>query len=110
MVYCAKRFCIGKTLTITSDGAIDNRSVLQGQSLNLTAGGQLSNNGQITTGSGVGYLSGDSVALNAAGTQGGGDITLTSRGNISVAGFTGTRGSRRSMHGAIVNAAVVRGK
>ncbi|EOG8149743.1 hemagglutinin repeat-containing protein [Citrobacter werkmanii] len=102
-------FAAGKTLTITSDGAIDNRSVLQGQSLNLTAGGQLSNNGQITTGSGVSYLSGDSVALNAAGTlQGGGDITLTSRGNISVAGFTGTRGSLTlNAPGAIVNTALL---
>lgn len=102
-------FAAGKTLTITSDGAIDNRSVLQGQSLNLAAGGQLSNNGQITTGSGVSYLSGDSVALNAAGTlQGGGDITLTSRGNISVAGFTGTRGSLTlNAPGAIVNTALL---
>ncbi|ENM0556588.1 hemagglutinin repeat-containing protein [Salmonella enterica] len=102
-------FAAGKTLTITSDGAVDNRSVLQGQSLNLTAGGQLSNNGQITTGNGVSYLSGDSVALNAAGTlQGGGDITLTSRGNISVAGFTGTRGSLTlNAPGAIVNTALL---
>lgn len=102
-------FAAGKTLTITSDGAVDNRSVLQGQSLNLTAGGQLSNNGQITTGNGVSYLSGDSVALNAAGTlQGGGDITLTSRGNISVAGFTGTRGSLTlNTPGAIVNTALL---
>lgn len=102
-------FAAGKTLTITSDDAIDNRSVLQGQSLNLAAGGQLSNNGQITTGNGVSYLSGDSVALNAAGTlQGGGDITLTSRGNISVAGFTGTRGSLTlNAPGAIVNTALL---
>ncbi|WP_167817551.1 hemagglutinin repeat-containing protein [Citrobacter tructae] len=102
-------FAAGKTLTITSDGAIDNRSVLQGQSLNLAAGGQLSNNGQITTGNGVSYFSGDSVALNAAGTlQGGGDITLTSRGNISVAGFTGTRGSLTlNAPGAIVNTALL---
>ncbi|MGS0638793.1 hemagglutinin repeat-containing protein [Citrobacter sp. VF227] len=102
-------FAAGKTLTIASDGAIDNRGVLQGQSLNLTAGGQLSNNGQITTGNGASYLSGDSVALNSAGTlQGGGDITLTSRGNISVDGFTGTRGSLTlSAPGTIVNTALL---
>ncbi|WP_338843361.1 hemagglutinin repeat-containing protein [Citrobacter europaeus] len=102
-------FAAGKTLTITSDGAIDNRSVLQGQSLNLAAGGQLSNNGQITTGNGASHLSGSNVALNAAGTlQGGGDITLTSRGNISVAGFTGTRGSLTlNAPGAIVNTALL---
>lgn len=102
-------FAAGKTLTITSDGAIDNRSMLQGQSLNLTAGGQFSNNGQITTGTGTSYLSVDSVALNAAGTlQGGGDITLTSRGNISVDGFTGTRGSLTlNAPGTIVNTALL---
>lgn len=102
-------FAAGKTLTITSGGAIDNRSVLQGQSLNLAAGGQLSNNGQITTGNGASHLSGSNVALNAAGTlQGGGDITLTSRGNISVAGFTGTRGSLTlNAPGAIVNTALL---
>ena len=102
-------FAAGKTLTMTSEGAIDNRSVLQGQSLNLTAGGQLSNNGQITTGNGASHLSGSNVAFNAAGTlQGGGDITLTSRGNISVDGFTGTRGSLTlSAPGAIVNTALL---
>ena len=102
-------FAAGKTLTMTSEGAIDNRSVLQGQSLNLTAGGQLSNNGQITTGNGASHLSGSNVALNAAGTlQGGGDITLTSRGNISVDGFTGTRGSLTlNAPGAIVNTALL---
>ncbi|WP_422678874.1 hypothetical protein, partial [Citrobacter cronae] len=49
------------------------------------------------------------MALNAAGTlQGGGDITLTSRGNISVAGFTGTRGSLTlNAPGAIVNTALL---
>ncbi|WJW90445.1 hemagglutinin repeat-containing protein [Enterobacter asburiae] len=99
----------GRTLTISSGGDIDNRSVLQGQAVNLSAGGQLSNNGQITTGSGTSTLSGSSVALNAAGTvQGGGDITVASRSNITVDGFTGTRGSLTlSAPGAIVNTALL---
>jgi len=99
----------GKTLTINSGGAIDNRSVLQGQAVNLSAGGQLSNNGQITTGTGASSLSGSSVALNAAGSvQGGGDITVASRGNITVDGFTGTRGSLTlSAPGSIVNTALL---
>lgn len=99
----------GRTLTISSGGDIDNRSVLQGQAVNLNAGGQLSNSGQITTGGGASTLSGSSVALNAAGAvQGGGDITVASRSNITVDGFTGTRGSLTlSAPGAIVNTALM---
>ncbi|WP_274241493.1 MULTISPECIES: hemagglutinin repeat-containing protein [Enterobacter] len=99
----------GRTLTISSGGDIDNRSVLQGQAVNLSAGGQLSNNGQITTGGGTSTLSGSNVALNAAGSvQGGGDITIASRGNITVDGFTGTRGSLTlSAPGSIVNTALL---
>ena len=99
----------GKTLAITSNGGIDNRSVLQGQAVNLTAGGQLSNNGQITTGSGSSTLSGSSVALNSTGSvQGGGDITVASRGNMTVDGFTGTRGSLTlSAPGSIINTALL---
>ncbi|MEB6579190.1 contact-dependent inhibition toxin CdiA [Enterobacter quasiroggenkampii] len=99
----------GRTLTINSGGDIDNRSVLQGQAVNLNAGGQLSNNGQITTGGGSSTLSGSSVALNGAGSvQGGGDITVASRSNITVDGFTGTRGSLTlSAPGAIVNTALL---
>ncbi|BBZ85439.1 hemagglutinin-like protein [Enterobacter asburiae] len=99
----------GRTLTISSGGDIDNRSVLQGQAVNLNAGGQLSNNGQITTGGGTSTLSGSSVALNAAGAvQGGGDITVASRSNITVDGFTGTRGSLTlSAPGSIVNTALL---
>ncbi|MFB4720786.1 hemagglutinin repeat-containing protein [Enterobacter chuandaensis] len=99
----------GRTLTINSGGDIDNRSVLQGQAVNLSAGGQLSNNGQITIGGGASTLSGSNVALNAAGAvQGGGDITIASRGNITVDGFTGTRGSLTlSAPGSIVNTALL---
>lgn len=99
----------GRTLTINSGSDIDNRSVLQGQAVNLNAGGQLSNNGQITTGGGASTLSGSSVALNAAGSvQGGGDITVASRSNITVDGFTGTRGSLTlSAPGGIVNTALL---
>ncbi|EPO1787107.1 hemagglutinin repeat-containing protein [Cronobacter turicensis] len=99
----------GKTLTVSSNGAIDNRGVLQGQAVNVSAGGALTNNGQITTGSGASTLSGGSVALNGAGTlQGGGDVTIASRGNITVDGFTGTRGSLTlTAPGNIVNTALL---
>ncbi|WP_420852908.1 hemagglutinin repeat-containing protein [Siccibacter turicensis] len=95
----------GKTLAITSNGAIDNKSVLQGEAVNLSAGGQLTNSGKITTGRGSSTLSGSGIVLNAAGSiQGGGDIALTSRSNITVNGFTGTRGSLTlTAPGAIAN-------
>ncbi|ELY3468725.1 hemagglutinin repeat-containing protein, partial [Cronobacter universalis] len=99
----------GKTLTVTSNGAIDNRGVMQGQAVNVSAGGALTNNGQITTGSGASTLSGSSVALNDAGTlQGGGDVNIASRGNITVDGFTGTRGSLTlTAPGSIINTALL---
>ncbi|MDI7385950.1 hemagglutinin repeat-containing protein [Cronobacter dublinensis] len=99
----------GKTLTVISNGAIDNRGVLQGQAVNVSAGGALTNNGQITTGSGASTLSGSSVALNGAGTlQGGGDVNIASRGNITVDGFTGTRGSLTlTAPGSIINTALL---
>ncbi|ELQ6263763.1 hemagglutinin repeat-containing protein [Cronobacter malonaticus] len=99
----------GKTLTVTSNGAIDNRGVMQGQAVNVSAGGALTNNGQITTGNGASTLGGSSVALNGAGTlQGGGDVAIASRGNITVDGFTGTRGSLTlTAPGSIINTALL---
>ncbi|WP_367165853.1 hemagglutinin repeat-containing protein [Kosakonia cowanii] len=99
----------GRNLNISSNGAIDNQSVMQGQAVNLSAGGQLTNNGQITTGNGSSTLSGSTIVLNGNGSlQGGGDVTLLSRGGIAVNGFTGTRGSLTlSAPGSIVNTALL---
>ncbi|WBT57059.1 hemagglutinin repeat-containing protein [Kosakonia oryzendophytica] len=99
----------GKTLSVTSNGAIDNQSVMQGQAVNLSAGGQLTSSGQITTGSGASTLSGSAIVLNGnSALQGGGDITLASRGNITVNGFAGTTGSLTlSAPGAIINTALL---
>ncbi len=99
----------GRNLNISSNGAIDNQSVMQGQAVNLSAGGQLTNNGQITTGNGSSTLSGSTIVLNGNGSlQGGGDVTLLSRGGIAVNGFTGTRGSLTlSAPGSIINTALL---
>ncbi|MDF7758528.1 hemagglutinin repeat-containing protein [Kosakonia cowanii] len=99
----------GRNLNISSNGAIDNQSVMQGQAVNLSAGGQLTNNGQITTGNGSSTLSGSTIVLNGNGSlQGGGDVTLSSRGAIAVNGFTGTRGSLTlSAPGSIINTALL---
>ncbi|WP_435951791.1 hemagglutinin repeat-containing protein [Dryocola sp. BD626] len=99
----------GDTLSITSGGAITNQSVMQGQAINLNAGGALANKGQIATGAGAGTLSGSSIELNAEGTlQAGGDVTINSRGNILVNGFTGSAGNLTlNAVGSLINTALL---
>ncbi|WP_455845174.1 hemagglutinin repeat-containing protein [Pantoea agglomerans] len=99
----------GNRLTVTSNGAIENQGTLQGQALTLSAGGDLTNNGQLTTGTGDSSLSGNRINMNSAGTlQGGGNITLASRSDVAINGFTGTRGSLTiSSPGSIVNTALL---
>jgi filamentous hemagglutinin len=99
----------GKRLSISSNGAIDNQGTLQGQAMTLSAGGNFTNNGQITTGSGDSSISGNHMALNDKGTlQGGGNVNLVSRSDIIIDGFTGTRGSLLlSAPGSIVNSALI---
>lgn len=99
----------GNHLNITSLGAIDNQGMLQGQALTLSAGGDLTNNGQITTGTGDSSLIGQRINMNGAGTlQGGGNVALTSRSDVALNGFTGTRGNLTiSSPGSIVNTALL---
>lgn len=99
----------GNRLTISSNGAIENQGTLQGQALTLSAGGDLTNNGQLTTGTGDSSLSGQRINMNSAGTlQGGGDVALASRSDVAINGFTGTRGSLTiSSPGSIVNTALL---
>lgn len=99
----------GGRLTVSSNGAIDNQGTMQGGALTLSAGGDLTNNGQLTTGSGDSALSGNRIAMNGNGSlQGGGNITLNSRSDITVDGFTGTFGNLTlSAPGSIVNTALL---
>ncbi|GME30519.1 MULTISPECIES: hemagglutinin repeat-containing protein [unclassified Pantoea] len=99
----------GGRLTVSSNGAIDNQGTMQGGALTLSAGGDLTNNGQLTTGSGDSALSGNRIAMNGNGSlQGGGNITLNSRSDITVDGFTGTLGNLTlSAPGSIVNTALL---
>lgn len=99
----------GNRLSISSNGAIDNQGTLQGQALTLGAGGDLTNNGQITTGTGDSSLSGNRITMNGAGTlQGGGNVALTSRSDVALNGFTGTSGSLTiTSPGSIVNTALL---
>lgn len=99
----------GGRLTVSSNGAIDNQGTMQGGALTLSAGGDLTNNGQLTTGSGDSALSGNRIAMNGNGTlQGGGNINLASRSDITLDGFTGTLGNLTlSAPGSIVNTALL---
>jgi len=98
-----------KQLAISSQGDITNGATLQGNGITLNAAGKLTNNGQLTAGSGSTALSGSQIAMNASGSlQAGGDVSLTSRGNITLDGFTGTAGSLAlTAAGSIVNTALL---
>ncbi len=99
----------GNRLSISSNGAIENQSQMQGQAVTLSAGGDLTNNGQITTGTGDSSFSGNRINLNGAGSlQGGGNVSLTSRSDVVVNGFTGTLGNLTiNSPGSIINTALL---
>ncbi|MEN4543365.1 hemagglutinin repeat-containing protein [Pantoea agglomerans] len=99
----------GGRLSVSSNGAIDNQGTMQGGALTVSAGGDLTNNGQLTTGSGDSTFSGNRIAMNGNGSlQGGGNINLASRSDITVDGFTGTLGNLTlSAPGSIVNNALL---
>ncbi|MGN2425918.1 hemagglutinin repeat-containing protein [Klebsiella electrica] len=98
-----------RQLAISSLGDITNGATLQGNGITLNAAGSLTNNGQLTAGSGTTVLRGSQIALNASGSlQAGGDVSLTSQGDISLNGFTGTAGSLLlNAAGSIVNTALL---
>ena len=98
-----------RQLSISSQGDITNGATLQGNGITLNAAGKLTNNGQLTAGSGTTALSGSQIAMNASGSlQAGGDVSLTSRGNINLYGFTGTAGSLvLTAAGSIINTALL---
>jgi filamentous hemagglutinin len=98
-----------KQLAISSQGNISNNGTLQGNGITLNATGTLTNNGLLTAGSGTTSLSGSQIAMNAAGSlQAGGDVNLTSRGNITLDGFTGTAGNLTLIApGSIINTALL---
>lgn len=99
----------GKQLTINSTGALENHGVLQGEGVTLSAGGQLTNAGKIAVGKDGATLSGSQIVTNDGSTlQSGGDLRLTSRGNITLNGFTGTTGNlTASAPGSLLNTALL---
>ncbi|HCN1149233.1 TPA: hemagglutinin repeat-containing protein [Escherichia coli] len=84
----------GKTLSVTSQNAITNGGVMQGDAMVLGAGEAFTNNGTLTAGKGNSVFSAQRLFLNAPGSlQGGGDVSLNSRSDITISGFTGMAGS-----------------
>ena len=98
-----------KTLSLTAEGDITNNGTLQGNSLVLSAGGALTNNGQFTTGKGDSTFSAQRILLNAAGSlSAGGDVAFNSLSDITVNGFTGTAGSlTMNAAGTLLNTALI---
>ncbi|WP_257000222.1 contact-dependent inhibition effector 16S rRNA endonuclease [Enterobacter cloacae] len=99
----------GKTLSVSSQNAMTNSGVMQGNAIALSAGGAFTNNGTLTTGNGSSTFNAQSLLLNASGSlQAGGDVQLTSRENITVNGFTGTAGSLTiTAAGTLLNTALI---
>ncbi|MFZ3621159.1 hemagglutinin repeat-containing protein [Leclercia barmai] len=96
-------------LTITSRGDISNQSTLQGNGITLNAAGKVTNNGLITAGGGTTSLSGSEIAMNSSGSlQAGGDVSLSSQGDITLDGFTGTAGNMAlTAAGSVINTALL---
>ena len=99
----------GSLLSVTSQAAITNNGVMQGNGLTLSAGGALSNNGQLTTGNATSTFTAQRILLNNTGSlSAGGDVQMTSRGDITVNGFTGTTGNlTMNVAGTLLNTALI---
>lgn len=98
-----------KQLAVSSQGDMTNAGTLQGDGITLNAVGRLTNSGQLTAGTGTTVLSGSQIAMNSSGSlQAGGDVNLTSRGNITLDGFTGTAGNMvLAATGSLINTALL---
>lgn len=96
-------------LSVTSQGDIVNQSILQGNGITLNAAGKVINNGQITAGRGTTSLSGSQIAMNDSGSlQAGGDVSLSSLGDITLDGFTGTASNMvLTAVGSVINTALL---
>ncbi|EES5050270.1 contact-dependent inhibition effector tRNA nuclease [Escherichia coli] len=99
----------GKTLSVTSQNAITNGGVMQGDAMVLGAGEAFTNNGMLTVGKGNSVFSAQRLFLNAPGSlQAGGDVSLNSRSDITISGFTGTAGSlTMNVAGTLLNSALI---
>ncbi|MFJ5464069.1 hemagglutinin repeat-containing protein [Pectobacterium sp. CHL-2024] len=83
----------GKQLTLNVAGDLDQRGTLQGQSVQLTSTGTLTNQGNILAGGGESRVSAkDIVQLEAGSIQAGGNLMLVSDNTLNNKGLIGTTG------------------
>ncbi|WP_276203382.1 hemagglutinin repeat-containing protein [Pectobacterium brasiliense] len=94
----------GKQLTLNVAGDLDQRGTLQGQSVQLTSTGTLTNQGNILAGGGESRLSAkDIVQLEAGSIQAGGNLTLVSENTLNNKGLIGTTGDLLVQAGGLLH-------
>ncbi|WP_379058775.1 hypothetical protein V6M93_21470 [Pectobacterium brasiliense] len=94
----------GKQLTLNVAGDLDQRGTLQGQSVQLTSTGTLTNQGRILAGGGESRLSArDIVQAEAGSMQAGGNLTLVSDNTLNNKGLIGTTGDLLVQAGGVLH-------
>ncbi|MFJ5400883.1 hemagglutinin repeat-containing protein, partial [Pectobacterium sp. CHL-2024] len=94
----------GKQLTLNVAGDLDQRGTLQGQSVQLTSTGTLTNQGRILAGGGESRLSAKDIAqLEAGSIQAGGNLTLVSDNTLNNKGLIGTTGDLLVQAGGLLH-------
>ncbi|MGR6772230.1 hemagglutinin repeat-containing protein [Pectobacterium brasiliense] len=94
----------GKQLTLNVAGDLDQRGTLQGQSVQLTSTGTLTNQGNILAGGGESRISAkDIVQLEAGSIQAGGNLTLVSDNTLNNKGLIGTTGDLLIQAGGVLH-------
>ncbi|WP_326489928.1 hemagglutinin repeat-containing protein, partial [Pectobacterium versatile] len=94
----------GKQLTLNVAGDLDQRGTLQGQSVQLSSTGTLTNQGNILAGGGESRLSAkDIVQAEAGSIQAGGNLTLISDNTLNNKGLIGTTGDLLVQAGGLLH-------
>ncbi|MGI8488887.1 hemagglutinin repeat-containing protein [Pectobacterium sp. S5] len=94
----------GQQLTLNVAGDLDQRGTLQGQSVQLTSTGTLTNQGRILAGGGESRVSAkDIVQLEAGSVQAGGNLTLVSDNTLNNQGLIGTTGDLLVQAGSVLH-------
>ncbi|MEI7088082.1 hemagglutinin repeat-containing protein, partial [Pectobacterium versatile] len=94
----------GQQLALNVVGDLDQRGTLQGQSVQLTSTGTLTNQGNILAGGGESRISAkDIVQLEAGSIQAGGNLTLVSDNTLNNKGLIGTTGDLLVQAGGLLH-------
>ncbi|MCY9847283.1 hemagglutinin repeat-containing protein [Pectobacterium jejuense] len=93
----------GQQLTLNVAGDLDQRGTLQGQSVQLTSTGTLTNQGRILAGGESRLSAKDIVQLEAGSVQAGGNLTLVSDNTLNNQGLIGTTGDLLVQAGGVLH-------